>query len=335
MNQNFQTIRHFLLFALFMVFSVVLSGQVSVRGTVTDAMTNEPLPGASVRIEGTDQGTITDIDGNYQLQSVETGAVLVFSYVGYNEFSTSLGGRTQIDVVLQLDVQTLSEMVVIGYGTVEKDDLTGSVSVVTSEDLNRIPSGDFSRALQGRASGVMVNQTGNPGENAQIRVRGIGSITRDPDPIYVVDGVITDNIAFLNPNDIETIQVLKDASASAIYGADGANGVIIVNTKRGEAGKTKVSYNSFASMNLVPRQFDVMNAREYSEFYSQLISSSGEQVPYAYSDEFRQLYYGDGWETGTDWQDEMTRTAIGHNHSLNISGGNEFSNFSISGNYFS
>jgi TonB-dependent starch-binding outer membrane protein SusC len=308
--------------------------QVNVTGVISDALLGETLVGATVRIQGTTLGTVTDIDGRYSILVGDDDAILVYSYVGYQDHEEVVDGRAVINVALQPSIETLSEMVVIGYGMVRKDDLTGSVSVISSADLNRVPSTSFTKAIQGRASGVVVSQSGSPGVEAQIRVRGVGSINQDPNPIYVIDGVITNSISAVNPNDIESIQVLKDASAAAIYGADGANGVIIITTKRGEKGVPRVNYSSFASINRVPRQFDVMNADEYSSFYGTLLENANILVPVAYTDPFRQWYFGDGWQQGTNWQNEVSRTGIGHNHNLRISGGGDESNFSISGNYY-
>ncbi|MEZ5105618.1 MAG: TonB-dependent receptor [Draconibacterium sp.] len=295
----------------------------------------KPVPGVSIAVKGTVIGTVAGTKGEYDLELPANARYLVFSFVGMRTQEIPLTEKEIYNITLREEAIGLNEIVVIGYGTVKKSDLTGSVAVVSAEELNRVPSSNFSNALQGRASGVIVSQSGTPGGTAQIRVRGIGSINQSPNPIYVIDGVITGSLGSVNPTDIETIQVLKDASASAIYGADGANGVIIITTKRGEKGKPKVSLSSFLTMNRVPKQFDVMDANEYADFYSTLLTESGISVPVSYTDGFRQLYYGSGWEQGTQWQDEINRTALGQNHNLRVSGGGESSNYSISLNYFS
>ncbi len=312
-----------------------------VKGVVRDAETGESLVGATVRIKDTTTGTITDIDGNYFITVPDTDAVIVFSFVGYNDQEIEVGGRTEINPELSRSIEALDEIVVIGYGTVRKSDLTGSVGVVTSRDLNRIPASNFTQALQGRIPGVLVSQTGSPGSSAQVRVRGVGSITQSPNPIYVIDGIITGSLNSVNPADIENIQVLKDASAAAIYGADGANGVIIVTTKRGQSGPTRVNYSSYARINRVPMQLDLMNADEYAGFYNKIQQERHENdnpgtdfVPQtAYTDQFRQWYYGEDWQQGTDWQERVTRSAFAHNHNLGISGGSEGSNYIMSVNY--
>jgi TonB-dependent starch-binding outer membrane protein SusC len=217
-----------LLLVATMLQGAVLYAQQTVTGSVTEASSGEPLTGATVILKGTTTGTVSNVDGNYSLSVPSLQDTLVFSFVGYENLEVPIGGRTTVNAGLSESDLMLSEMVVIGYGTVRKSDLTGSVAVVSSEDLNRIPASNFTRALQGRAPGVMVSQSGSPGSSAQIRVRGIGSINQNPNPIYVIDGVITGGLGNVNPTDIETIQVLKDASAAAIYGADGANGLSLL-----------------------------------------------------------------------------------------------------------
>jgi TonB-dependent starch-binding outer membrane protein SusC len=319
-----------LLFAATMLQGAVLFAQQSVTGSVTEASSGEPLIGATVILKGTTTGAVTDVNGNYSLTVPSLQDTLLFSFVGYENQEVPLAGRTSINVQMSESEQMLSEMVVIGYGTVRKSDLTGSVAVVTSEELNRIPASNFTRALQGRAPGVMVSQSGSPGSSAQIRVRGIGSINQNPNPIYVIDGVITGGLGNVNPTDIETVQVLKDASAAAIYGADGANGVIIITTRRGKQGAPQVSLSSYVSINRVPKQFDVMDADEYADFYSTLLEENSVAVPVSYDDQFRQWYYGEGWQEGTRWQDEVVRTGMAQNHYIRFSGGGEGSNYSIS-----
>ncbi|MGC9343461.1 MAG: SusC/RagA family TonB-linked outer membrane protein, partial [Bacteroidales bacterium] len=309
-------------------------GQRTVTGTVTDAGTGEGLIGATVLVKGTTRGTVTDLQGNYSIEVSSSEDVLVFSYISYETIEEVVGDRTTINVTLKEAATELEDVVVIGYGTVKKSDLTGSVAVVTSEDLNRRPSPNFQQALQGKAPGVLVtSNSGLPGAGASIKIRGVGSINSDADPIYVIDGVITGSLGAINPADIESMQILKDASASAIYGADGANGVVIITTKRGESGKPRVSYTNYFSLTQVPKKLDLMNANQYANFYNTLNAEAG-IYQHAYSDEFRQWYYGDGWEEGTDWQDEITQTGLAQNHSIRVSGGGENSNFSISGNYY-
>ena len=230
--------KRFLLLLTVMLQVTFLNAQ-TIQGKVSEAASGESLIGATVVVKGTTTGTVTNNDGSYSLNVPNLQDTLVFSFIGYTTLEIPIAGRTMINIQMKESEVMLSEMVVIGYGTVKKSDLTGSVAVVSSEDLNRIPASNFTNALQGRAPGVLVTQTGSPGSSAQIRVRGIGSINQSPNPIYVIDGVITGGLGNVNPTDIETIQVLKDASAAAIYGADGANGVIIITTKRGSEGKAQ------------------------------------------------------------------------------------------------
>lgn len=309
-----------------------LFSQQAIEGRVTDAADGQAVLGVNIVVKGTTTGAITDLDGNYTINVIDQNAVLVFSYIGYLTQEIPIAGLTRIDVELVEDIQALDEVVVIGYGTVKKEDLTGSVAVVTAEELSRTPATSISRAIQGRASGVLVTQGGKPGTGVTIRIRGIGSINQNPNPLFVIDGVVGGSMDNINPNDIESFQVLKDASAAAIYGADGANGVVIITTKRGRQGPPKVTFSAFGSMNLVPVKFEVMDADQYVEFYNQIYEDNNIIPPEAYTDAFRQQYYGDGWETGTDWQDEIIQKAYTQNYFLSVSGGGESSNYSISAN---
>jgi TonB-dependent starch-binding outer membrane protein SusC len=327
------TRKRWLLLLCCLLFSYCSFSQRTVNGKVTD-QEGEPLIGATVMIKGTATGVTTNAEGTYSIPVNGPDDVLIFSYVGFDIQEITVGTQTNINVKLGEAVQLLDELVVIGYGSVKKSDLTGSVAVITADNLTRTPTSTFDKALQGKAAGVMVTQTtGKPGESISIRVRGIGSINRNPDPIYVVDGVVTASLNTINPYDIESMQILKDASAAAIYGADGANGVVIITTKRGTSGKTKVSFSSYISSNRKPKKLDIMNADEYADFYNAVNEAAGiTQV--AYSDAFRQAYYGEGWEEGTDWQDEIIQKAYTQNYYLNVSGGSETNNYSISGNYY-
>ncbi len=334
MNKALTNIKMLLLVFCGFLLTMNVMGQRSVTGKVTDAGTGEGLIGATIQVKGTSQGTIADLDGNYTIQVSSSGDVLTFSYIGYDMKEEVVGERSSIDISLTTEATKLDELVVIGYGSVKKSDLTGAVAVVTSDELNRTPSPTFQQALQGKAAGVLVSSTsGAPGTGVSIKIRGVGSISRSGNPIYVIDGIITGSLNSVNPADIESLQVLKDASAAAIYGADGANGVIIITTKRGEPGKTKLSYSSYYSINQIPKKLDLMNAGQYSSFYNTLNDSAGILEP-AYTDEFREWYYGDDWENGTDWQDELSQTGFRHNQYIRLSGGGENNNYSISGNYY-
>ena len=246
-------------------------GRVTVTGTVTDA-SNLPIPGVTVTVDGTDQGTTTDVDGKYSIE-VASSDILTFSFIGYAPQSVAVGARTTIDVQLAEDTQALDEVVVVGYGTQAKKDITGSVAVVSRDAIAEQPVSSFAEALQGRAAGVTITNAGGPAGDSQIRIRGVGSVNGS-DPLIIVDGVQGVNISSVNPNDIESMQVLKDAAATAIYGARAANGVIIVTTKQGnKEGKVRVSYNGYLSLGVMANDgyntlgaWDYMKAEEFSQW---------------------------------------------------------------------
>jgi len=310
------------------VFYANTYAQVVVSGIVRDSKTNETIPGANILIEGANAGTSTDIDGKFSLKVANPNATLIISFVGYKSQKVDLKGQTKLEIALQLDATDLEGLVVIGYGTVKKSDLTGSVAVVSTKELTKNPSTGAAQALQGKAPGVVVTQSGKPGGSSTIRVRGVGSINSGSDPIYILDGVEVSSIDGIQPQEIETMQVLKDASATAIYGANGSNGVIILTTKRGKSGKPQVNFNSFVSYNLAPKQYDVMNADQYSAFYTELYGTRPE-----YEQAFREKYYGSGWQQGTNWQDQMFKNGVLQNYNLSVAGGGENSNFSLTFGY--
>lgn len=338
--------RHILVTSKGSVPSVAAQNVARVVGIVTSFADKQPIPGVTVLVKGTNTGTITDADGKYSLSIPEGGKSLVFSFIGMGTEEVTIGTQSVINVVMRENVVGVDEVVVIGYGTVKKSDLTGSVAVVSTKDLTMNPSSSAAQSLQGRAPGVLVIQNSTPGEKSTIRVRGVGSINKGSDPIYIVDGVQTGDINGLQPQEIESMQVLKDASAAAIYGANGSNGVIIVTTKRGKSGKPQVNLNTYVTLNRAPQQFDMMNAQQYSDFYSQTrYKSKGldktyvdagntlTNPAYVLSPEFRQKYYGVGWEQGTNWQDQMFKMGMNQNYHLSISGGGENSNYSVSLGY--
>jgi TonB-dependent starch-binding outer membrane protein SusC len=335
----------FLSFLLIGIQQIV--AQKNISGVITDGSNNEPLIGSSISIKGKSTGTVTDVYGRYSIKASPTD-VLVFSYIGLEKQEVEVGKNEEINIVLMPKSNQLSEVVAIGYGTVvKKSDLTGSIAVVSAKDISKNPSNSAAQALQGKAPGVLVTQSGQPGGGATIRVRGVGSISKGADPIYIVDGVQVGGIESLPPQDIDNIQVLKDASATAIYGANGSNGVIIINTKRGKSGKPQVNLTTNVGISLKPVEYRVMNAQEYSDFYSSVkysqnglgktfVNSAGQTVQnpaYAYSPEFRQKYYGEGWEQGTNWQDLLFNTGLNQNYTLSVAGGGEGSNFNISFGY--
>lgn len=304
-----------------------------VSGQVMDADTSEPLPGVNIVLKGTSTGTVTDVSGNYSIEIPEGNAVLIFSFVGYEKLEVSVGDQTNINVRLQLDQNALDEVVVVGYGTQKKSDLTGAVATVSDKEINQLPVDRIEQGLQGRVPGVQVTQTsGAPGGTVRVRVRGSNSIQYGNDPLYVIDGFpVGGSSVFINPNDVESVTVLKDASATAIYGSRGANGVIIITTKKGSSGKTQVDYDFYYGVQQVTRKLDLLNAQEYEtlsrEFWSNF--RDGSLIDRAYTPE-QISQMGEG----TDWQDAIFRTASIQSHNVSIRGGSENTRFSISGNYF-
>ena len=244
--------------------------KISVKGVVTDPQ-GEPLIGASVFIKGTSEGSITDIDGAFQLE-VEIGTALTVSYIGYETAEVVVLNAAKMSVVLNPDSKTLDEVVVIGYGTVKKRDLTGSVASVRGEELASKKTTTLSTALQGALSGVLVQRNGNaPGSSASsIRVRGITTMG-DSNPLIIVDGVQTDNIDYVNSNDVESISVLKDAAAASIYGAKAAAGVILITTKRGEKADMSIAYNGEYGWEIATEQPDMVGVTRYLEMYNELL----------------------------------------------------------------
>src|SRR5690606_25086032 len=217
----------------------------SVTGTVSDQ--SGPLPGANVVVKGTSNGTTTDFDGNYTLSNVAADDTLVFSYIGFTSQEVAVNGRQVVNVNLQEDLQSLDEVIVVGYGTQSRATVTGAISSIGSEDLNSLPVATADQALQGRAAGLTVLNAGSPGNSPSVRIRGLGTVNNN-DPLYVIDGVISQGLGNLNPSDIESINVLKDASTTAVYGSRGSNGVVMVTTKRGASGETKISLDTYVGM---------------------------------------------------------------------------------------
>ncbi|MEB3323390.1 MAG: TonB-dependent receptor plug domain-containing protein, partial [Synechococcaceae cyanobacterium] len=255
-----------MILSLMFSFAVVMAQERTVSGKVTTP-DEGGLPGVNIFIQGTTIGTISDLDGSFKLTVPGPDAVLVFSSVGYVTQTITVGSQTVIDVVMESDVTALQEIVVTGYTTQRKKDLTGSVGVVAPEDLQQMPQGNIVNQMQGRVAGVNITQDSRPGETARVRVRGISSISGANDPLYIVDGVPVGNISHLNPNDVESISVLKDAGAASIYGSRASNGVIVVTTKKGKSGRVNVNYNMYYGVQN-PGEGpidDILDATEYGE----------------------------------------------------------------------
>ncbi|SEA30921.1 TonB-linked outer membrane protein, SusC/RagA family [Porphyromonadaceae bacterium KH3R12] len=300
----------------------------TVRGTVTDS-NGEPVIGATIIVkDNPSQGTVTDIDGNFILSNLSENAVLQITYVGMKAQEVNTSGRSTINVIMEADIELLDEVVVVGYGTMKKSDLTGSLSQIKEENIKSVPSTNVMQALSGRAAGVHVIQnTGAPGASINVRVRGSNSIQGSNEPLYVIDGFPVSHPTALNNSDIESIEILKDASATAIYGSRGANGVVLITTKQGRLGQINVDLDMSYSLQSIRKKLELMNAKEYALFYNnQQLNDRGE----AY---FTQEQI-DHFKEGTDWQDIVFRTAPLKNTSLSINGGNEKTRFAISGSLF-
>ena len=301
----------------------------TVSGIVTSKEDGEPLIGATVRVQGTSKGTATDFDGNYTLTDVPSSATLVFNYVGYQEISIPVKGQSYINVQLSETATSLDELVVVGYGVAKKSDLTSSISTIKGSELNEMVSGNAMDAIQGRIPGVQVTSGGGPGTNPSVMIRGVTSVN-GTSPLYVVDGVPlnTDNINFLNNNDIESMEVLKDASASAIYGTRASNGVIIITTKKGKSGATHVDFSASAGWQYIPKP-SIAWADEYEKVFYARYENDGRVAPW------NSPYVDYGEVDSTDWWKLVVdKTALVQNYSLSVRGGNDKYVYSLSAGYY-
>lgn len=311
-----------------------LAQERTITGTVKSSEDGEALPGVSILVKGTTIGSVTDRDGNYQL-TVPEGAVLVVSFVGFKSQEIAVNSQTKIDVTLETDVTSLDEIVVVGYGVQRKVDLTGSVAVVDTDELKKISNSNISTMLQGKIAGVQVTTDGQPGADPIIRIRGTSTFNSN-DPLYVIDGVVVGyTIRDFSPNDIESFQVLKDASAAAIYGARAANGVIIITTKQGKKNQPiKVDYNGYYGFDQVRKGvYDVMDSKQYGEYVTMAYNNSDMDVPAGYDPASPK--YIDPNAVNTDWFDAAFKTGIRQNHNVNFSGGGDKSTYNIGVDYFS
>jgi TonB-linked SusC/RagA family outer membrane protein len=300
---------------------------VTITGKVTDE-TNAPIPGVNVVLKGTTTGTATDAEGAYAL-SIDDGdsyGTLVFSFIGYVTIEEPINGRTMIDISLLQDVTALQEVVVIGYQTVEKKDLTGAVSLISPEAANTVSANSLAESIQGLAPGVTVRNGGAPGQMARIEIRGAASFT-NTDPLYVIDGMIADANTTINNNDVASIQILKDASAAAIYGSRAANGVIIITTKQGKEGPAKVSFSAKFGVQQIPKRWDLMNNEEFAAMQRMQYTNSGQVPPLSVTTAFDPA-------VNTDWQEEIIRTGNLQDYNLSLSGGSQTGTYLISGSYF-
>ena len=307
-----------LLPALLWVFSFAVFAQpITVSGTVYDT-NGEPLVGVTLQVQGTSVGTVTDLDGTFRLTNVNPNALLEVSYVGMRTRIVSLNGRTSISITLEEDTEMLEELVVIGYQTIRKADLTGSVSVFNPHEMkNTIVTGTVGDAL-GTLPGVNVRTSGAPGKEGKVEIRGTGTFGNSA-PLYVVDGIISGANRDFNFNDIESIQVLKDASAAAIYGSRAGNGVIIITTKQGKEGRMKIDVSSRATLQWLPR-YNLTNRNQWIEMNDRAFANAGRPA-------------ANHFDGNTDWQEEVFKIGIVQDHNISFSGGNSGSRYFISGNY--
>lgn len=312
----------------------VMAQNTTITGTVTDH--EGPVIGATVRVKGSATGAVTDIDGNYTIDAPR-GATLEFSYVGYLTKEVKVGAQPRIDVLLSQDAEQLSEVVVVGYGTMRKSDLTGAVTQVDNKAIEKSVPTSVDQVLQGRAAGVQIQaNTGTPGGSSTIRIRGTNSLTATSQPIFVIDGVIVDSdgsdngntnpLAAINPSDIVTMDILKDASATAIYGSRASNGVIMITTKRGQSGEATVTYDGYIGWQKMPKRLHVMNLRQYAQHNNDIADAGIREASSSYINP-------DLLANGTDWQDELFSTAFMTNHSLSITGGTDKTTYAISAGY--
>ncbi len=318
--------RNLLLFGMLIIgLSSFAQGTRLVSGKVTDNLT-EPLPGVNIVIKGTGTGTVTDFDGNYELEVPNpTEAVLIYRFIGFEEQEVSVGNRSVFNVILESSVIGLDEVVAIGYGTVKKRDITGSVASVSGESLQAIPVSSAAEAITGKLAGVQITSTeGSPDAEMKIRVRGGGSITGDNTPLLIVDGFPVESISDIAASDIESIDVLKDASSTAIYGSRGANGVIIITTKGGSEGKVTVNYNAYTAWKKQAKKLTLLDAYDYVNFQyerAQLANKPEDYTRYFGNYEDMDLYQG---IAENNWQDQVFgRTGFTFNQSLSISGGSD------------
>jgi len=298
----------------------------AISGVVTD-LTGEPVLGATILVKGTSSGTTTDVEGRYQLKDVPDDAVLVFSFIGMTTVEEDVSGKTVINVVLEEDAIGLEEVIAIGYGSLKKKDLTGSVASIGTDDVASLPLASIGDVMQGKAAGVQVITSGTPGTDPTFRIRGTGTIN-DNDPLFVIDGVpISSGLNQLNMDDVESMQILKDASATAIYGARGANGVIIITTKTGSSGKGQINFNAYYGVQQATGMVDVLNAGEFAALHNDMMSNGGMELNPANSNP-------ESLGEGTDWLGALFRHAPMQNYSLSYSGGSDKSSYYVSGNYF-
>ena len=320
---------------LALIISISLHAQnATVKGVIVDE-TDTPLIGATVQVKGTATGSITDFDGNYTIKA-NKGAVITFSYIGYKTQEIKFTGQSPLNVKMIPDNQTLDEVVVVGYGTMKRSDLTGSVASIAAKDVEGFKTSSVAGALGGQIAGVQITSTdGTPGAGFSINIRGVGTLTGDSSPLYIVDGFEVDDIDYLSNSDIESIEVLKDASSSAIYGARAANGVVLITTKSGKTGRPTITYNGSASYRKISKKLDVLSPYEFVKLQGEVNSKYSDSyfkpgnddndIPYRYQslDDYMGV-------KGVNWQDETFNPTWSQDHSLSIMGGTDDSKYNAS-----
>ena len=357
-NLCYSVIRRITLLLTFLPLTVLVMAQQTVTGTVTSSEDGNPIPGVNVIIKGTTLGTITNAQGLFNID-VGEGASLLFSYVGMLNQEVPVGQQTVMDIVMEPDYAQLDEVVVIGYGSMKKSDLTGAVASLKADEIDTQPITSMEQAMSGKLAGVEVTQASHaPGGGISVRIRGGNSINSNVEPLYVIDGMpiysnnnmIPSNgpndgvlpqlnlLAGLNPADIERIEVLKDASATSIYGARGANGVVLITTKRGVTGKSVVEYGGYFGFQNISNKIEMLDAHQFSTVHNEMATNRGEPLRFTGAD-FDGVYHGtpeeyqNGTLPSTDWLDEIMRQGMIQNHQLSVSGGTDRTRYAISANY--
>lgn len=296
---------------------VAYSQNIQVSGKITDAMTNEGIPGATILEKGTNNGTVTNVDGEYTIKVANDSSVILISFIGYETIEMTVGSNTKINLALVEELQTLDEVIVIGYGTQKKIDKTGAVTNITADELNQGVMTDPIQGIQGKASGVLITKKGgDPNSGFSVKIRGAAGIDSNTQPLYVIDGVRGVDPTTVSPQDIESFNILKDAASTAIYGSQGSNGVIIITTKQGKKDQGRAEFTALLSIENVANTVDVLSASEFRNF----VSDYNTQHP------TNPMVFTDGGAS-TDWQDEIYRTGYTQSYNLNFSGGNEKSSY--------
>ncbi|MCL6266923.1 SusC/RagA family TonB-linked outer membrane protein [Flagellimonas myxillae] len=303
--------------------------QTTITGNVKSANDNAPLPGVSIILEGASIGTTSDFDGNFSLDLPSNEGTLLFSYIGFLDQHVVINNQTVLEITMEEDIAKLDEVVVVGYGTQKKSDIVGAVTSVKVDELQEVPIARADQALQGRVAGLQIsNNDASANGSVTIRIRGISSINGGSNPLVIIDGVQGATLGDVHPNDIKSIEVLKDASATAIYGSRGASGVILITTKKGRNQKPTITVNSYTTVHQLLKKFDFLNAHEYATQVNTNRQSRG--LPTVFSDAQLQSFATNG---GTDWQGEIYRSGFSHNQHVNVSGGTDNMNYSVSGDY--